>query len=221
MVDLVVSNYIFSNNQGDGTPNITDGFDRTFGPQYYYFNKGSPFASLADLRTDTLLYASPLCNTAFYDSIAEYYWADLATDGSVKIPRVKAGNYRLTVYAGGIFGQYTQDGIKVSAGGTTQAHARWREDNSVWSELWRFVVPDKSSEEYRHGYAEDPAHPLYPAEYRLYWPVHDFVDDFPGGLNPTVSRSDLAKDCNYIQWSGFWRIRKCIRTKLYNKNVNN
>lgn len=32
MVDGIVYNYIVSNHHGDGTPNITDGFDRTFGP---------------------------------------------------------------------------------------------------------------------------------------------------------------------------------------------
>lgn len=32
IVDGIVYNYIVSNHHGDGTPNITDGFDRTFGP---------------------------------------------------------------------------------------------------------------------------------------------------------------------------------------------
>jgi rhamnogalacturonan endolyase len=32
VVDGIVYNYIVSNHHGDGTPNITDGFDRTFGP---------------------------------------------------------------------------------------------------------------------------------------------------------------------------------------------
>lgn len=31
VVDGIVYNYILSSHHGDGTPNITDGFDRTFG----------------------------------------------------------------------------------------------------------------------------------------------------------------------------------------------
>ncbi|KAF2094297.1 polysaccharide lyase family 4 protein [Rhizodiscina lignyota] len=72
MVDGIVYNYIVSNHHGDGTPNITDGFDRTFGPQYYHFNKGASGATLASLRADAAQYASPEWNTDFYDSIAQY-----------------------------------------------------------------------------------------------------------------------------------------------------
>jgi rhamnogalacturonan endolyase len=32
--------YYVSNHWSAGTPNITDSFDRTFGPQYYHFNRG-------------------------------------------------------------------------------------------------------------------------------------------------------------------------------------
>lgn len=43
------------------------------------------------------------------------YWANV-TDGRVHIPRVKAGTYRLTLYAEGVFGQYEQDDVVVQAG---------------------------------------------------------------------------------------------------------
>lgn len=38
------------------------------------------------------------------------------TDGAVYIPHVKAGMYRLTIYAEGVFGQYEQDDVEVKAG---------------------------------------------------------------------------------------------------------
>lgn len=72
VVDGIVYNYLVSNHHGDGTPNITNGFDRTFGPQYYYFNKGLPSASIEQLRGDALQYASPSFASDFYDSIAEH-----------------------------------------------------------------------------------------------------------------------------------------------------
>ncbi|KAI6912597.1 rhamnogalacturonate lyase [Hortaea werneckii] len=71
-VDGIVYNYISSNHHGNQVPNITDGFDRTFGPQYYHFNKGSSAATLQDLRQDALQYASPTWNVDFYDSIAPH-----------------------------------------------------------------------------------------------------------------------------------------------------
>ncbi|KAG9659379.1 rhamnogalacturonate lyase, partial [Aureobasidium melanogenum] len=69
-VDGIVYNYISSNHHGDNVPNITTGFDRTFGPQYFHFNKGSNTTTLAELRAEAEKLASPIWNTAFYDSIA-------------------------------------------------------------------------------------------------------------------------------------------------------
>ncbi|EUC63448.1 rhamnogalacturonate lyase [Rhizoctonia solani AG-3 Rhs1AP] len=48
---------------------IGNGFDRTFGPFFYYFNSGKN-ASLDTLRDDAERYANPEWNAAFYDSIA-------------------------------------------------------------------------------------------------------------------------------------------------------
>ncbi len=61
-----------SGHYGAPTPNLTHGFDRIWGPQYYHFNKGGPDTPLADLRADAAQYADPLWNAEFYDSIAEH-----------------------------------------------------------------------------------------------------------------------------------------------------
>lgn len=93
VVDGIVYNYIVSNHHGDGTPNITDGFDRTFGPQYYYFNRGAASARLEDLRVDALQYADPDWNADFYNSIAEYVPNYVPTagrgawQGRIRLPR--------------------------------------------------------------------------------------------------------------------------------------
>ncbi|KAJ1303374.1 hypothetical protein OPQ81_011568 [Rhizoctonia solani] len=68
-VDGITYNYIVSNHHGDTAPNITHGFDRTFGPFFYYFNSGKN-ASLNALREDAEKYADPEWNAPFYDSIA-------------------------------------------------------------------------------------------------------------------------------------------------------
>lgn len=155
------------------------------------------------------------------DTTAYQYWGDIDTKtGLVSIPTVKAGTYRLTVYAEGIFGQYTQDNIKIVAGKITNVNVDWDEE-SCGTELWRIGVPDKSSGEYKHGYEKDPDHPLHPAQYRSYWPVHDFPTDFPNGVAYEVGKSDYAQDFNYVHWSVFGGYANSIRPEPYYENVNN
>ncbi|KAF3062421.1 putative rhamnogalacturonate lyase C [Daldinia childiae] len=72
VVDGIVYNYLVAGHHGAPVPNITHGFDRTWGPQYYHFNKGGPKTTLAELRADAAQYANPEWNSEFYDSIAQY-----------------------------------------------------------------------------------------------------------------------------------------------------
>jgi rhamnogalacturonan endolyase len=189
-VDGIVYNYIVSNHHGDGTPNITHGFDRTFGPQFYYFNS-APAAPLSFLRKDAEKIAkTPKWNANFYDSIAPHvvgfvpssrrgrwrgrvqlpvgaqrpvavlsvdqtsfednaadpkafqYWCEISSDGDCGIDRVVAGNYRLTIYADGIFGDYIQDGIRIDADHTTTTKVVWTPESNG-KEIWRLGTPDK------------------------------------------------------------------------------
>jgi rhamnogalacturonan endolyase len=271
VVDGIVYNYIVSNHHGAQTPNITTGFDRTFGPGYYHFNKGAAGGSLDDLREDALQYADSSWNADFYDSIAEFvpnyvpssgraawkgtvflpagasnpiavlsqngvdyqdnafdtkayqYWMPISPEtGKVEISQVKAGTYRLTIYAEGVFGQYKQDNISISAGKTASTTVHWKAEASG-TELWRIGTPDKSGGEYRHGYARDPTHPLGPEEYRIYWAVYDFPNDYPEGVKFEVGQSDEAVDFNYVHWSTFGGYGNSIRTEPYygDGNVNN
>ncbi|KAH8596229.1 polysaccharide lyase family 4 protein [Bisporella sp. PMI_857] len=269
-VDGIVYNYLVSNHHGDGTPNITNGFDRTFGPQYYYFNKGAPGSSLETLRSDAAKLANPTWNTEFYDSIAKHvpnyvpssnrttwngeidlptgakdavavlaqdgvdfqdndrnpskfqYWSAISPSGSVTIPSVVAGTYRLTVYASGIFGQYTKDGIVIKPGVRTATHAKWTPE-SHGTEIFRIGTPDLSAGEFRHGNYPSPNATLHPPEYKNYWPVHDFVNDFPSGVKYVVGESDPARDFNYVHWSVFGGYGNSIRTVPYvgHGEVNN
>ncbi|KAI5361353.1 putative Galactose-binding-like domain superfamily, galactose mutarotase-like domain superfamily [Septoria linicola] len=270
-VDGIVYNYIVSNHHGAQTPNITDGFDRTFGPGYHYFNKGAADAGLEELRLDAEKYADASFAEEFYDSIAEFvpgyvpssgrgswngkiemphgaekpvailslsgvdyqnnahdaeayqYWAEIDGEtGEVSIDRVKSGTYRLTVYASGVFGQYEQDNIVITAGERSATEVSWKQESSGL-ELWRVGTPDKSSGEYRHGYAKDPTHPLHPAEHRIYWAAYDFVDDFPEGVRFEVGKDDVAQDLNYVHWSVFGGYANSVRPDRYygDGNVNN
>ncbi|KAH7079551.1 polysaccharide lyase-like protein family 4 [Paraphoma chrysanthemicola] len=265
-VDGIVYNYLVSNHHGNGVPEMVNGFDRTFGPQVYYFNKGAKGTSLQSLRSDAAKAATNNW-TPFYDTIAKHvpnlvpssgrgtfkatialpkgatralavlalsgsdfqdnnkdgkayqYWGNIDASGSVSIPSVKAGTYRLTVYADGIFGQYEQDGIVVKAGSTATATATWTAE-SAGTELWRIGTPDKSGGEFRHGNEKDTTKPLQPRQYRLYWAVHDFVKDFPNGVKYKVGTSSL-RDLNYVHWSVFGGKANYLRKDPYYTNVNN
>jgi rhamnogalacturonan endolyase len=156
-----------------------------------------------------------------FDTTAYQYWADIdPKTGRVSIPAVKAGVYRLTVYADGIFGQYTQNGIEVVVGEVKTTYASWAEE-SAGTEIWRIGTPDKSAGEYRHGYAIDETHPLHPQQYRKYWAIFDFPTEFPDGVIYTVGKSNEAEDLNFVHWSVFGGFSDSIRTQPFFENVNN
>ncbi|TCD65283.1 hypothetical protein EIP91_002845 [Steccherinum ochraceum] len=71
MVDGIIYNKLSSSHGGAISPNVTNGFDRTFGPQFLYFNHGHS-ASLQSLLKDAEQYADPSWNAAFYDEISTY-----------------------------------------------------------------------------------------------------------------------------------------------------
>lgn len=111
-VDGIVYNYIVSNHHGEGTPNITNGFDRTFGPQYYLFNGGKDSsASLEDLRSEAEELANPHWNAAFYDSIAKHVvgYAPSSQRGTVKgtVKLPKGATRPIAILT--VDGQYFQD----------------------------------------------------------------------------------------------------------------
>jgi rhamnogalacturonan endolyase len=272
VVDGIVYNYIVSNHHGNQAPNITDGFDRTFGPSYYYFNRGEAGATWQELRNEALEFATPEWNANFYDDIAHLvpnyvptsgrgswkakvdlpqgaedpvavlspsgfdfqdssrdtkayqYWADIDPEtGEIQIDRVKAGTYRLTVYASGIFGDYIQEGVVVSAGETTDSGSVTWTPESAGKELWRMGTPDKSGGEWLHGDHPAPDRPLHPPEYRIYFGAYDYLEDFPDGVHFHVGESDEAKDFNYIHWSVFGGYANSVRPVQVegDGNINN
>ncbi|KAJ7767716.1 galactose mutarotase-like protein [Mycena metata] len=249
MVDGIAYNKQSTSHGGATSPNITNGFDRTFGPQFLYFNYRQN-ASLQALLADAELLADPEWNSAFYDEIAPnvagyvpssargsftasvrltpaaqeptvvlsangvhfqdnafdptayQYWGPISSEGHIAITRVKAGTYRLTVFAAGIFGDFVQDNVVVRAGEETRVNVVWTPE-SAGKELWRLGVPDKSSGEFRNGNERDETHPNRPAKYRIYWGAWDFPTQFPTGVNFTIGKSQEGVDWNYIHWSQF------------------
>ncbi|TFY50556.1 hypothetical protein EVG20_g11450, partial [Dentipellis fragilis] len=138
-----------------------------------------------------------------FDVKAHQYWVEDVEDGFVEIGRVKAGTYRLTVYADGIFGDFTKDNVVVKARETTVLdNLKWTAE-SAGRELWRVGVPDKTSGEFRNGFERDLTRTNQPHKYRIYWGAWDFPTQFPNGVNFTVGKSDWARDWNYVHWAQF------------------
>lgn len=129
----------------------------------------------------------------------------------------------MTIYAANIFGQYIQDDIDLSAASSTSPlSVTWTEE-SAGNEVFRIGIPDRSSGEYRHGYASDLTHSLHPEQYRIYWAVYDFHSDFPDGVTFTVGQDDQATRLNYVHWSVFGGYADSLRSVPYtgNGDVNN
>lgn len=197
-------------------------------PNYVPSNKRSTWKLHVDLPKNAKNAIAVLSQNGvdFQDNVSDIeayqYWAEINEAGDCNIPRVKAGTYRLTIYADGIFGQHVQDDILVRAGQVETTEVKWEEE-SHGSEIFRIGTPDKSSGEYRHGYERDPTHPLHPEQYRIYWAAYDFVDDFPNGVTFKVGESDVSKDLNYVHWSVFGGYANSLRPTSYygDGNVNN
>ena len=156
------------------------------------------------------------------DPLTYQYWADIDSDGNVEIDRVRAGTYRLTVYADGIFGDFIKDDIVIEAGKTKECGTlKWIAE-SAGTELWRIGTPDKTGGEWRHGDVLSDT-PLHPPEYRVYWGAFDYISDFPDGVNFYVGKSDTYKDFNYIHWSVFGGYANSRRSEQVagNGEINN
>lgn len=160
------------------------------------------------------------------DTQAYQYWGDLdvaagAGVAHVEIPRIRAGTYRLTVLADGLFGEYVQDGVVVRAGEVAETNATVVEESAAW-ELWRIGTPDRSSGEYRHGVERDATRPLQPEQYRIYWARYDFPTDFPEGVRFKVGESKEGVDWNYVHWSSVGGKANAVRNEtLFSPTINN
>jgi rhamnogalacturonan endolyase len=138
------------------------------------------------------------------DTTAYQYWADVdGHSGNVEIDRIKAGTYRLTVYADGIFGDFIQDNVVVRGGKMTDSRVLHWTAESSGKELWRIGTPDKAGGEWKHGATKDATHHAKAPEYRIYFGAYDFIENFPQGVNYHVGKSKENEDFNYIHWSVF------------------
>ncbi|KAH7110011.1 hypothetical protein B0J13DRAFT_662488 [Dactylonectria estremocensis] len=211
-----------SGHHGAPMPNITYGFDRTWGPQFYYFNKGDKDTTLAELRADAAQYASPEWNVDFYDSIAHHVpnyapSSKRATfKGNIKLPK---GAEKPII----VLSENKQD---------FQLNVFSTKSLQYWAEVdksRRFTIPQVVEGTYRVTIYADGV---------FGWFIQDDVKisrshnskgftwredsaGVPKGVNFHVGKSDEAKDLNYVHWSFFPAKGNHLLSEPYYDNVNN
>lgn len=154
------------------------------------------------------------------------YWENINPAGIVNFHNVTPGNYRLTVYALGQWGELRQDNVAVKAGGTTHLAVNITPESfGTAAPLWTIGIADRSSHEFLHGQITNPVDvdSNYSDEYtarlgnsvqddRQFWGNWNYWADFastngavvyyatPVGSSPATN--DLTK-WNYNQWHIF------------------
>jgi hypothetical protein len=132
------------------------------------------------------------------------YWADISSTGSYTFTGVAPGTYRLSVYVLGLWGEYRQDGIVVTANNTTTVPgATWVPEN-FGTPLFTVGTPDRSAHEFLHGHNTTTGN-----DDREYWGNWNYWADFAAnngavvyygtadGSNPATN--NLAQ-WNYVHW---------------------
>ncbi|TDE10442.1 polysaccharide lyase family protein [Jiangella asiatica] len=138
----------------------------------------------------------------FQDSASGYnYWADLDPGGHFSIDDVRPGTYRLTVYKSGLWGEYVQDDVEVTAGRRLELGQLDWTPRANGQTVFQIGTPNRTSVEFRRG-----------EEFRQWGTSRFFPEDFPDGVVYTVGQS-TADDWNYIQFQSVdgveqepWRI---------------
>jgi hypothetical protein len=134
-------------------------------------------------KTAWVVLSDPNVNQQYTD-MGYDYWADISSTGSVTIPNVVPGTYRLSVYVLGKWGEYRQDGVVVTAGSTTAVPPITLQPENFGTVVGTIGTPDRSCHEFLHG-AFTTNEPDAPLGYddRDFWGTWNYWADF--ATNPT------------------------------------
>jgi rhamnogalacturonan endolyase len=131
-------------------------------------------------------------NTDFQFSKQGYqYEGQVAADGSFSLPHVRPGNYRLTAYQYGTFGEMTMNNVQVTAGNALDLGTLNWSVPDHGSDVWQIGEFDRSAMEFKRG-ADN--------EFRAYGMWEKYAADFPSDVDFVIGQSDEATDWNYAHW---------------------
>lgn len=116
------------------------------------------------------------------------YWTRASADGSFKLDGVRPGTYVLRAFADGVWGEFAKAEVTVGAGAVTGLGAiDWAPEREGRT-IWQIGVPDRSAAEFRNG--------------DRFWEWGNYLrfkEDFPGGVNYVVGKSDWKNDWHICQ----------------------
>jgi len=142
-------------------------------------------------------------------SLGYQYWADISANGSATITGVVPGTYRVSVYVLGQWGEFRQDGVVVTANGTTTFTGTWVPENFAGTNettVFTIGTPDRSAHEFLHGHTSDGKDDRENLGAWNYWA--DFAANngavvyYATAVGSTPATNDLTK-WNYNHWGYF------------------
>lgn len=157
------------------------------------------------------------------------YWTQADRSGVFTIRNARPGKYVLYAFNDGILGDFSQTGVLVGEGKTTQLGSISWVPVRYGRQVWQIGVPNRSAEEFRIGnhywrWADKwggvgfkNSEAFQHGDSYWQWGLYNLYPmQFPEGINFVVGKSDWRHDWNYVQpphqnaegqWTGTtWRI---------------
>ncbi|MCR4859545.1 MAG: hypothetical protein K5910_02650 [Bacteroidales bacterium] len=126
---------------------------------------------------------------AFWQRDAKHYqfWTEGASDGSFEIRNVRPGRYTLVAFADGVLGEFVQEGVEVSAGGTLDLGTLSWKPRREGRQVFEIGVPNRNGAEFALG-----------REFRDPEVVLKYARQFPKDVTYTVGASNPLTDWPYL-----------------------
>ena len=141
-----------------------------------------------------------------YTAQGAQYWVDISQNGSGTFHRVIPGNYRLSVYALGQWGELRQESVTVTANQEIVVPTTNFTPEKFGETVWNIGIPDRSAHEFLHG------HDANGHDDREFWGNWNYWEDFQQNQGAVIynatdgpagsATNDLSK-WNYNHWQVF------------------
>ncbi|HEX3358802.1 MAG TPA: polysaccharide lyase family protein, partial [Tepidisphaeraceae bacterium] len=132
---------------------ISNGYVTTNQRGSIQFNVTSPAGWSSNVNNNTVVLSDP--NKNFQTTGAGYqYWNQLSTSGSSSISNVVPGNYRVSLYQYGQWGETRYDNVQVKGNQTAvPQNLKFTPENfGTAAPIWTLGTPDRSSHEFLNGH---------------------------------------------------------------------
>lgn len=115
------------------------------------------------------------------------YYTNADEAGNFGIEDIRAATYTMYISMDGVFDEYRQDGISVTAGENNDIGAvSWKPARNG-RKLWQIGTPDRRPSEFKHG-------DIYSDKWGLWY---DYPTDFPDGVHFAIGQSNEKTDFNW------------------------